>query len=953
MESLYPAGPGAVPATLTRPTRQYKQRAWGAMASLLLFAALYFTLLAWFGWTAYRLVTTGLHASAGIVLIALGVCSGFLALFMAKALFFVRRSGAPDDIELTSAGQPELFAFLYKLADDAGAPRPARVYVSPRVNAAVFYDLTILNFIFPSRKNLEIGLGLVNVLTLSEMKAVLAHEFGHFAQRSMAIGSWVYIAQQIAGHVIARRDALDRFLAGLSRVDLRIAWVGWLLQLIVWSIRSLLDTVFRLVVLAQRALSRQMEFQADLVAVSLTGSDELVHALHKLQAADTAWDRTISFANAEAREGRAVGDLFTVQSAIIGKMASILGEPDYGRVPQARGNAPAKRRVFTSGFAQPPQMWSTHPANHDREENAKRLYLPAPHDPRSAWVLFREAERLRSRVSAHLVKELKLQVAAPELTQKQLDERYSLLQYLPLYHGAYLGRTLTRHCQEPRELYETTALADADVRQALAALYPESLKDDLARLRALDEERALLEALRDKVYEAAGGQLSHRGQPITRRQLPDAIRRVGREADKVRQRILDHDRQCRSAHLAAAGRLGAGWPEYLRGLVALLHYAEHTLANVQDAHGLLGNTVAIVTADGKVSAAELKRLLAVANELHAVLAQAFGQRDQLILGPVITGRLKTGSWGALLEDFQLPPASEGNVNEWMQAIDGWVRSLSGPLSALATAALEELLATEARVARLLRQGAPEPAPTAPRAPLQYTRLLPGKERKRQKKLGLWDRFQTADGMVPAAARLAVAGAIVGGVLSVGTLAGANAGVTVYNGLAAAVTVQVGEHSLALSRFGSDTVEVPHGVPLRVVTTAANGAVIEEFSPEVAEDVDHYVYNIAAASPLVEWTAVYGSAGEVPPRVLGTGRWQAASADYYFAEPPAHVSTKGGGATRTVLDGGGARAPEDLMRLPLAAPQRLSMAQAHARWDDAAAPHTAEWKVLAAQLAAGR
>ena len=46
--------------------------------------------------------------------------------------------------------------------------------MSARVNAAVFYDLSILNFIFPSRKNLEIGLALVNVLTLSELKAVLA-----------------------------------------------------------------------------------------------------------------------------------------------------------------------------------------------------------------------------------------------------------------------------------------------------------------------------------------------------------------------------------------------------------------------------------------------------------------------------------------------------------------------------------------------------------------------------------------------------------------------------------------------------------------------------------------------------------------------------------------------------------------------------------------------------------
>ncbi len=151
------------------------------------------------------------------------------------------------------------------------------------MNAAVFYEISIINLIFPTRKNLEIGLALVNALSLGELKAVLAHEFGHFAQRTMYVGRWVYMGQQIAGHIIAKRDALDRFLQVLSRLDLRVAWVGWLLTLVVWSIRSVMEIVFRGVIIVQRALSREMEFQADLVAVSLTGSDALVHALHRAE----------------------------------------------------------------------------------------------------------------------------------------------------------------------------------------------------------------------------------------------------------------------------------------------------------------------------------------------------------------------------------------------------------------------------------------------------------------------------------------------------------------------------------------------------------------------------------------------------------------------------------------------------------------------------------------------
>jgi Zn-dependent protease with chaperone function len=155
-----------------------------------------------------------------------------------------------------------------------------------------------LNFIIPSGKNLEIGLGLVNILNVGELKAVLAHEFGHFAQRTMAVGRWVYIAQQIAAHIVAKRDALDELLHTISRWDIRIAWVGWIFRLLVWSIRSLVEVLFMGVLLAEKALSREMEFQADLVSVSVAGSDALIHALHKLSAADDAWVRAINFASA-------------------------------------------------------------------------------------------------------------------------------------------------------------------------------------------------------------------------------------------------------------------------------------------------------------------------------------------------------------------------------------------------------------------------------------------------------------------------------------------------------------------------------------------------------------------------------------------------------------------------------------------------------------------------------
>ena len=312
MESLYPAGPSAVPTHLTAPSAAYRRQSWLAVAGLAAFATAYLALMGWFGWTAWRMSRSLLAGDGGDVLsnVLVAACATILTIFMAKGLVsFERKKKRYDGIELKAADQPDLFAFLHRLADDAGAPRPHRVFLSARVNAGVFYDLSLTNLLFPSKKNLDIGLSLVNVLNLGEFKAVLAHEFGHFAQRTMAVGCWVYVAHQVASRLIAKRDALDDMLATLSRMDFRIAWIGWVLSLIVWAIRSLVEAAFRIVILSERALSREMEYQADLVAASLTGSDALVHALHRLGIGDEAWNRTLAHAAREHERGRAVDDL--------------------------------------------------------------------------------------------------------------------------------------------------------------------------------------------------------------------------------------------------------------------------------------------------------------------------------------------------------------------------------------------------------------------------------------------------------------------------------------------------------------------------------------------------------------------------------------------------------------------------------------------------------------------
>jgi len=944
MSSPIKAQPSTLVAKLARPSAAYRRHAWAAVAALAAFMLLYLGLAGWFLFTAWRLTLGAEHSSGGAVWgWVIGGCAAFLAVFMLKAVFFVKQGSQDNTLEITAAEQPRLFEFLHKLADRAGAPRPHKVFLSARVNAAVFYDLSVLNLVMPSRKNLEIGLGLVNALTLGEMRAVLAHEFGHFAQKSMAVGRWVYVAQQIAGHLVARRDKLDAFLNGLSRFDIRIAWVGWVLGVIVWAIRSLVDSAFSAVLLVQRALSREMEMQADLVAVSLTGSDALIHALHKLQAADDSWDRTLGFIGGEHAKERIARDAFAIQSRVMQRMGQVLNDPQYHRVPALPAEKPQQHRLFKAEVAQPPRMWLTHPLNHEREANAKRHYVAAPFDDRSAWALFDDAPGLRERVTAQLIGDTKLAPIAIDDSLQALDEQFARESLQGRYRGVYLGRSVTRSVKRAAELVDP-AQRDG-TREALAALYPESLLDDVARLRELEREVAQLRALASGALKAPGGVIRHRDRTLKHGELPGLLKRVERELRQVEQRLLAHDKACRSTHRAAAAQLGGGWDAYLDGLLALLHYADHSEANLRDAQGLLSNAWQVESATRRVGKAGVARLVVVANQLQSALQRVSDQRGAVLLDSTLRDKLGVASWSELLGEFKLPPTSKDNLGDWLGVVDGWVDQLAGACGRLRSQALDQLLRTEAAIARHAR-GEPVAelsvaAPEASRAPADYDTLPAGSERERQTRLGWLARFQTADGALPALARLGVAVGIIAAVLGLGGSVG-DAQIVVYNALGTPVEVSVAGHKLAVGPNALGRLTLPAGQIVKVESRAARGALIESFDADAKGSFGTYVYNVAAAAPLVEWTAVYGRTQSIPERLLGTPRWSSTGAEHVFEEPPKTISTKGGGGTRTVLQGLGDLSPERQLNALANDAQRRQLVATHLRWDAAGSAPAMAW-----------
>jgi hypothetical protein len=170
---------------------------------------------------------------------------------------------------------------------------------------------------------------------------------------------------------------------------------------------------------------------------------------------------------------------------------------------------------------------------------------------------------------------------------------------------------------------------------------------------------------------------------------------------------------------------------------------------------------------------------------------------------------------------------------------------------------------------------------------------------------------------------------------------------VYNGLDRSVTAALDGSRITLAAGAHGELPVPRAGDVHIGASTEDGQLIESFDQRIEGDFEHYVYNIAAASPLVEWTAVYGGRASRPDRNLGAPRWTTTTADVLFTQPPESIDSSGSGGTRTVLSGVSGQPPYRLLPTMGNYPA-ADLIRAHARWDSLQSHYIYEWLTLASR-----
>lgn len=202
-----------------------------------------------------------------VPLVALGwfflgpVYAACLGIVLTLTMWWGVQAGASEPEGESPAPQAQLHAWLDEVCTRLNAPRIDRIILTDELNAAAYQTMGLLS-LAGTRRTLVLGVPLLRLMTEQEVRAVIAHEVGHFSREHGRLGHWVYLVRSKWEHYLSEWSG-DGFVDSLLRGSASRFVPTFLERSSEWSI--------------------QCEYEADAAAAATAGARALADGLCRFE----------------------------------------------------------------------------------------------------------------------------------------------------------------------------------------------------------------------------------------------------------------------------------------------------------------------------------------------------------------------------------------------------------------------------------------------------------------------------------------------------------------------------------------------------------------------------------------------------------------------------------------------------------------------------------------------
>lgn len=466
----------------------------------------------------------------GIGLASLGV---MIIIFLFKFLFKRNKTDLSKFTEVKRSQEPKLFAFIDEIVAETNTNFPKKVFLSTEVNASVFYDSNFWSMFLPIKKNLHIGMGLVNSVTHDELKAILAHEFGHFSQRTMKVGSFVYNVNQIIYNMLYDNDSYGNLIQKWANISGYFSIFVAAAVKIIQGIQWILQKMYSIVNKNYMALSREMEFHADEVAANVTGYLPLKTSLLRMDLADKSYNSVLEFYESKYNEGWISENIFKEHSFIMNFYAKKQGISIIDQLPEVK---PENTNFFNTSKLVIKNQWASHPEMDERIAALEKIGIVKTNpNIEPASNIFVNAidteEKLTQKLFGNVNYTSESITINFEKFKEQFEADYIKESFDEVFKGYY-----NQHSPTNFSMVNTTTSTDS-----FDNLFNDEVANIPRELANAQQDIMILQGIKEGNYDI--NTFDYEGVKYSKNEVTKAIQKIEEEIKKLQEKLKLHDQK--------------------------------------------------------------------------------------------------------------------------------------------------------------------------------------------------------------------------------------------------------------------------------------------------------------------------------------------------------------------------------------------------------------------------